>query len=168
MSQEFQIQRIPRGLLDLLGLRGYGDTPHLLGQNLVGTVDLSPLYLLDRQETIITNTNNLAGVGFYQTAAIGEVPEGEMWILSNVTALSNALAAGNIIRGRIAIQRQAAGNWDASAVESRETTTGAQWLLGWDVVKYLRAKDRLGVYIAEVTGYAASITVCATIYRVRV
>lgn len=168
MAGELTIQRVPRGLLDLFAMRGPGLNPSELQGAIYGVCDLLPFYLLDKQEVILTNTNNITTAGFYFTAAAGLVPDNEMWLLSNLTGLSNALTVGQILRGRMAIQRQLVTQFDVAPTEARETTTGAQWLSGWDCNKTLRPGDRLGVYISEVTGYAASITVCATIYRLKI
>lgn len=165
--EELVIQRAPRGLLDLLSLKG-GSTPHTLELALGGSLEMLPFYLVDRQETVLTSTNTLTGPGFFQAAAAGEVPEGEMWILTNLTAVSNALAAAQSLRGRLAIRRTADDRWDVASSDAQESVTGAQLVTGWDCYKWLRARDRIGFYCAQVTGYASGMTLCATLYRLKV
>ena len=78
MAGPFDIQRFPKGLLDFLGLRATGDTPHTLETSVRGQIDLERYYLVDRVTAIQPNVTITAN-GFF-TAAVATVPPGEMWL----------------------------------------------------------------------------------------
>jgi len=93
MAGPQDIQRYPRGLIDLLGMRATGDTPHQLGQNISGSLELLELYLNDR---LIPNASAAAGV----IAAVGDlniagltVPARELWLVFEAS-LSSTTTAG--------------------------------------------------------------------------
>lgn len=52
MAGPMDIQRVPRGLVDLFGLKSTGDSPHVLSQQMQGGVDFLDAYLLDRVSTV--------------------------------------------------------------------------------------------------------------------
>lgn len=98
MAGAQDIQRYPRGLIDLLGMRATGDTPHKLGQENVGTLELLEFYLNDR---MVPNASASAA----PPAAIGVVPitgltvgSREMWLLYELTFYIGAIAAATQIK----------------------------------------------------------------------
>jgi hypothetical protein len=74
----FDIQRFPKGLLDFLGLKATGDTPHTLEGSVRGQINLDRYYLVDRVVAIQPSVTITAN-GFF-TAAVATVPPGEMWL----------------------------------------------------------------------------------------
>jgi hypothetical protein len=84
MADRMTIQRFPKGLLDWLGMKGNGDTPHTLSEMLATTMDVGQLYLLDRQVSIIGNTPNISTDSFGGAATTAfTVPPGELWLVKN-------------------------------------------------------------------------------------
>jgi hypothetical protein len=102
----FTIQRIPKGLLDFLSMKGTGQTPAELEPRLSSVIDTTILYMAERQAGLITNTGNIAadGTNFF-VSSIGTVPDGEVWI--PVYASVNRDAAGLTAGNNFTIQLQA-------------------------------------------------------------
>lgn len=98
MAGPFTIQRLPKGLLDFLAMKGSGQTPTELEDRLRSVIDTTPLYLADRQAGLITSTPNIAadGQNFF-VSTIGTVPNGEVWlpIVASVQRDPGGLTAGN-------------------------------------------------------------------------
>lgn len=92
MAGAQDIQRYPRGLIDLLGMRATGETPHKLGQDVSGVLELLELYLNDR---MIPNASASAAV----VSAVGDlnitgltVPDRELWLVWEITLTSTTSA----------------------------------------------------------------------------
>jgi hypothetical protein len=107
MAGPQDIQRYPRGLIDLLGMRATGDTPHTLDQSVTGSLELLELYINDR---MIPNASvapgNLAAIGNVQIPGL-TVPDRELWLIMELTVYIPAIAAatackfnGGILRAR--------------------------------------------------------------------
>jgi hypothetical protein len=78
----FTIQRVPRGVLELLGLRGSGDLPHEMAQEIRATLDIGPFYGFDLLKTPSQLTASVAnGWNIAHT-----VPPGELWVPTNISA----------------------------------------------------------------------------------
>lgn len=107
MAGPQDIQRYPRGLIDLLGMRATGETPHKLAQDVAGTLELLELYLNDR---MVPNASASAA----PPAAIGSitvpgltVPDRELWLVFELTFYTGAIApattyafTGGVLRNR--------------------------------------------------------------------
>jgi hypothetical protein len=94
----FTIQRLPKGLLDFLSMKGSGQTPTELESALRSVIDTTPLYLADRQASLITNTGNIVADGTQAFAStVGTVPNGEVWmpIAASMSRATAGLTAGN-------------------------------------------------------------------------
>lgn len=89
MAGPLDIQRFPRALLDLLGLKATGDTPHTMGDSVVGTVDLSIHYPIDRTISLVSGTTSIAAAqtGYPQPGTNNTfyVPSGEIWSVLGVS-----------------------------------------------------------------------------------
>lgn len=84
MADRFTIQRVPRGVLELLGLRGSGDLPHDMAQEIRATLDIGPFYGFD---LLRTPSQLIAAVANgFNTHANLTVPSGEIWAMTNITA----------------------------------------------------------------------------------
>jgi hypothetical protein len=86
VADRLTIQRQPRALLDWLGMKGSGDTPHTLADYLQSTMEVGGLFLQDRALSIIDNTGNISTNGWSTPASANSVcPAGEMWIINSLT-----------------------------------------------------------------------------------
>jgi len=83
MAGRQTIQRFPSGLLDTLGMKGTGDTPHELAGQLAAYFNASEMYLENRRAYV-----NPVGPGptdqAYSYNAGGTVPQGQLWIVKCV------------------------------------------------------------------------------------
>lgn len=112
MAGPLTIQRVPRGLLHALGMKGTGEFPHELTGNLFASFDSTVLYLNDLQRTQFQTTSNINTAGVFQGATSIQVPTGELWLMTNVSCYCSVLAAGNT-------------NWKCQAGYVRKTAFSA-------------------------------------------
>lgn len=75
----FDISRYARGLPSLLDLKQRGEGLHFLADQLVATLDVRALYLLQNRETIICGTNAAPTVGALSYSTPFTVPQNELW-----------------------------------------------------------------------------------------
>lgn len=89
MAGPLTIQRVPRGLLDMLVMKGSGASPTDLAPYIQGSIDLSQLFLQDTVLNDNSNTNVVNAIGaFIATGSV--VPDGQLRLVTNVTAVANA------------------------------------------------------------------------------
>lgn len=97
MAGAQDIQRYPRGLIDLLGMRATGDTPHQLAQEQTGIVDCTDYYTNDRMQT----RNGATSIAINATgtfAFVNVAPSaGEMWLVYGAVVNVGALAAATAL-----------------------------------------------------------------------
>lgn len=107
MAGAQDIQRYPRGLIDLLGMRATGETPHKLGQENIGTLEMLEFYLNDRMTpNASASAAPPAAIGNVQITGL-TVPDRELWLVFELTAYVAAIAAatrlvftGGVLRNR--------------------------------------------------------------------
>lgn len=99
MADRYDIQRFPVALLDLLGMKGTGDTPHTIAGDISLGLDITDLYLAQRR-TVVTGQTAIPMTGTGSFAAVGAlVPSGELWVVYGVTAtLATPTAAATALR----------------------------------------------------------------------
>lgn len=109
MAGRFDIQRFPVGLLELLGMKGTGDTPHTLGDNIGASVDIMSMYLAQRRVTVSAQTSiAMTGNGTFNATGLA-VPSGEIWFVYNVSVrLTPNTAVATAIRFWAAFVRPSA------------------------------------------------------------
>lgn len=90
-----QIDKPPRGLYSMLGLRDMGAVPQDLSAQVVATVDMSQFLLLDRE---LVSSIGLVSVNALTSAALITVPARELWYVHNFCAFTDTLAAGETIK----------------------------------------------------------------------
>lgn len=84
MAELFSIQRIPAGLLQLLGMRGTGKNPGALSDQVIGTLDLRQAYQLDQLDT----EASAFVTGPSGTNAVITVPDNEWWVVTQILAIA--------------------------------------------------------------------------------
>jgi len=86
------INRVPVGLLSLLGIRAGGQNPAVLEDQVRPVIDLTALYLASFIERNV-DSNNVTVVGAFASNLI--VPQGEAWYVHRYTIITSAaLGAG--------------------------------------------------------------------------
>ena len=98
MAGPQDIQRFPKGLIDLLGMRATGDTPHQLAQQLLPVLDQLDYYLFDRLEVLIAPTS-IAVPGIGNVTFVGTtVPQNQLWMLYDYSVILPTTAAASAIK----------------------------------------------------------------------
>lgn len=79
-----QINRLARGLIDMLGSTSQGDNPSFLAGEVRPTIELSPLYLAER---VVNNSVEVPLTAGVTVGLVGQlvVPSGEVWIPINLS-----------------------------------------------------------------------------------
>lgn len=160
MADRLTIQRLPTGLLDILGMQSTGDTPHTLNASLVPTLDCSDIYLMDRFARRIEQCAVIAAAGTFiaglpTATPLGPQP-GEQWMLYGVTVTSTALAAATNVSYVFSLSRTSLGGTQylSSQQSVANPNVFGQGLL-WESPMILRPGDQLGIAATLVTGAPA-------------
>jgi hypothetical protein len=154
MAGPQDIQRFPRGLIDLLGMRATGETPHQLGPSTVGQIELTDMYLLDRCRTFQISTGVLAATG--NTLFPGtSVPNGEQWFVYELSYQIPTIAAATAIQTNLCVYRSQASTNLPLALGPAQTvpaSTGTAWGIHFEKPLIMTAGQSLGVYVSQITG----------------
>jgi hypothetical protein len=132
VAGRYDIQRFPVGLLEMLGMKGTGDTPHQLGADISGGLDLTSLYLAQRRVTLSANTGVAMVANTTYNLTSLTVPSGEIWFVYGATArLTGSTAAATAIRFWLAWSRANAATTpialaDAASVGALDNGTSAR------------------------------------------
>jgi hypothetical protein len=163
MAGRFDIQRIPKGLVDLFGMKGTGDAPHTLADTVFASVDSMDLYLVDRMVPWISQTGvapTVIGFLIASIAPTGPAP-GEQWLISSAGIRMPAIAAATAITINFVLQRVAA-NAVGTVYESIAGPLVLPASTGGFVTEHFakpviaRPGDTLGVFVSNITGVPAS------------
>ena len=159
MAGPQDIQRYPRGLIDLLGMRATGDTPHQLGQMTVAQLDLLDMYLADR-----CFAQTFTGAGAY--VALGNivftgavVPQGEMWLLYEATVFTGVVAAATRVTIVPFIARSQAGLAQAEVISDPIVVPIAGSGMGgrhYERPTILMPGHQFGVQVVDIVGAPAA------------
>lgn len=161
------IQRVPVGLLDFLGLKATGQSPTVMPDELVPTVDISQLYAAARWEQSTSTTSTVNLIGFWGTTTL-TVPSGELWLVDSITATSGTLLAGTTYRLRMGLISANNSNPFVVSDLSQSWTAGERPFFGWRNV-IARAGDQLGLVVDSLTlGTALSFDLRARVLRLTV
>lgn len=150
MAGPLTIQRVPRGLLDLLSLKGAGQLPTDLGDRISGTIELGDLYLQDRVQTGAFTTGVLAAIGD-AAALLSSVPAGELWVAYHL-AIGATIGVGASYTLRPAIFRRTGSVIGTYAPNNGSWTAGQRCAIGWDLrPALLWPGDNFGCCVEAVT-----------------
>jgi hypothetical protein len=154
MADAKTIQRFPAGLLDILGMQSTGDTPHLIGGEVIPTIDLLDYYLIDRLRGQQATTANVAAIGGLVTTVTP--PAGEQWLVYGFTGASAALAAATAFTATLAVFRASTGFYqfigpNVSAANPATYANGVSFSQPF----IMRPGDVLAAWVSAVTGAPA-------------
>lgn len=156
------VQRIPRGLLELLNMKGAGQLPSELAGALVPTIDVRDLYAADLFQAFTCNTNVANLTGLWGSATVGSqtVPAGELWVGRRLTVTSTDMAVGEAYNVRLAITRANFAMTELSDVVATASGAGTRIGLGWDLNgMLLRPQDSWGIFVTQITAGAHAFTI---------
>jgi hypothetical protein len=159
------IQRLPRGLLDMLLMKGSGDLPHEIADKLSPGVDATAFYLGDTFRHSFGLTIVLAVPGAQSVANLA-VPPGEIWLPISVSVLSVPLPAGQSYSVSPCLFRNNFAGFEilpgvSSATPGQSIGVGYQF----DNMTQLRPGDAIGCIVHSVTAGASQMGVYASYYR---
>ena len=151
MAGPLIIQRFPLGLLDIFGMQSSGDTPTQLNEQVAGVLELGRMYMLPRGENKQGTVTGVAN-GLPVNAPL-VVPVGEAWVLWNVSARVNSIAAGTIVfqPGLIRSRNPSGGSSGFFALCQPEGITGANESVApsWHGLEVLLPGDALTVNVVR-------------------
>lgn len=157
-DRRLTIQRVPRGLLDLLSMKGAGQNPTELEEKITGIIDLTQAYLQDRLVTQTFATPAVGAVG--DVGATGSnVPAGELWIAYSLS-IAGTVAAGNAYRLVPAVFRRTGIVISQYGPRAQSYVATERVALGWDLGgTFMWPGDSVGLGCEQVTAGTTAFSV---------
>ena len=117
MAGPFSIQRVPQGLLSLLGMKGTGRNPDVLNESVVPTLEQVGFYTdgsLEFEEDV--------SVGIFTAGVFSSlvVPDGEIWALKGVNGQYSGAAGAATATAMVGLLLQAGNINQAIAIARLE------------------------------------------------
>jgi len=142
------VGNVPRGLLALLDATAFGNAPPSLAEQIIPTLDLRELFLLNRPEVITGSIANVNAIGDVTTPTQFQVPVGELWYVWSLTV--NALTlAGQTLSYAPALyflgNSQTVGEYVTSG-------PGESWKTLIKAPFWARSQSRLLIHVSRITG----------------
>lgn len=170
MAGPQDIQRYPRGLIDLLGMRATGETPHQLAMSTSPQLELLDFYLADRCVGV-TFTGSAAVTALGNLTFTGStVPQGEMWLLYEATVFLSPCAAATRCTIVPFIARSQAGLAQAEVICDPIVTAIAGSGMGgrhYERPTILMPGHQFGVQVVDIVG-APATTPILNLYFARI
>lgn len=159
-----RIQRFPNGYLGLIGNTSGGDTPNLVADQVVGTIDLTRYYFNNSQvrQFYVSGASALAlGARSFWPVA-GTIPHGKTMWLHGASVVCTAVAAAEAIKATFTLFQQSSGG----LVLSDNLSFTATELPFFGFTDFsdplpLQEGDTVGLYVTARTG-ATVMTVSIT------
>jgi hypothetical protein len=158
MAGPQDIQRYPKGLIDLLGMRATGDTPHQLAQQTSPDIDMLDFYLADRGEVLEATTPAVVALG-NQSFVGARVPSGQMWLIYELSFIVPPIAAASTLDASLVLYRNSTANAFAIALGPRVTlaaSTGGCDGIHFEKPLVLMPDQSIGLRASILTGAPAS------------
>lgn len=169
------INRVPPGLLSLLGIKSLGMNPAQLADELRGILDLTQLYTEAANETIFGTTPAVNAVGqfeFTNTGTRAKPNPGELWVVRRVAvAPTAALGAGTTYNVQLCTIHSTYGQVTGMIGQPISATVGASPATGsTEGVPFLvSANTSIALWCNSLTlGVAANFIYTAQICRLQV
>lgn len=160
------VNRLPVGLLSLLGIKSTGLNPSTLLDEVRPTVDLSQYYLSDTWENTFGLTAAANAPGLWAATAIAP-PRGQLWVYDDlVVSVTSNLLAGTTYRVRPIVFDVASSIVMASATTSVTFTAGEQCSIGFGRPVIIRPGETAGAFVEAVTlGTAVALRLSGRLAR---
>lgn len=161
------IQRVPRGLVDALILKGLAEAPTQLEDFVRATFDCTELYM---QDSVVSNSSIVGppvANGYVASGIL--VPFGELWWATAVTGQITT-GVGVSCTAMMAYQRaQNVGNSYAAGPPQAVAASQSVLLQGWNGGRgmILRPGDTLGIFSWAVAGGVPTASATIDYYRFR-
>lgn len=161
------VNRVPPGLLSLLGIKALGINPSILPDELQPNLDITSLYAVANSELLGGTTAAVGAPGVSAVSAL-LVPAGEIWIMNRGALYATAnLGAGTTYRIRLAIydspnQRIVQVSPAATAAATERVSTSI------DGPIIMVPGEQLVAYCEQFAGIAQTLRIDAKITRLAV
>ena len=169
MAEPFSIQRVPGGLLELIGAKGTGENPRNLIPAVQPDIALEPYYLAGRIE-LVQNQGNLLTTAGQSTSVT--VDQGQYWrVVTYGVRVHTPSAVNAVMHGGIGLSPSLSGTpATITQLTRRHVATGGDLIGIGELVSYplvLGPGDRITAFLAENVGGAltVSLQVVALIVR---
>lgn len=168
------ISSLPKGLLSLLGLKNFGETPRNLADSVVTVLDTLPLYLQNTIEVFVgqqaapaIGSNNFATALAPFPDLSPPIPAGEMWYVhSYQTTVRAPAATGVTIQPRI---DYLAASWIGALPMVVTGAAGSPpWVQPSLVSGWFGTGTRFGFLLNSITGAPGTIEGVAYVSRFKV
>lgn len=144
-----RINRQPKGLLGFLGIKNTGRNPSTLAEQMLGTWDLSSLYLVNGAE-YAQRTDNAT----VTTTIIGDGPAvGEVWYVHEYGARTANLLAGETVSFAIGIYGPAGTNVfvPTTSLTAVSAVPGDRYCVASNRPVILTPGETLGLFVTDIT-----------------
>lgn len=156
MAGAFDIQRVPLALVDMLGMKATGDTPHQMGETVGGVVDMLDMYLWNRTVDYGMQCGvapTVVGFLISSGGAYGQGPaDGTIWLLYSAGIRYAPIAAGASHISAAAINRVGSRVQLLHEPVSIPASTGGGTQVWFPRPVIVRPGDTIGCYTLNITG----------------
>lgn len=162
------INRVPPGLLSLLGIKSLGQNPQFLPDTVQVTLAMERLYVSGFAAREVSSTGAFASPGFKATSLAPN--PGELMVLDGICGYSlAALGAGTTLKFKIVIADNASGTPTAVLSETASGTAGEIPSCGSDRLVVVPAGSVLGIHVDQlVVGVNPNVRLEARVIRLAV
>jgi len=154
------INKVPVGLLSLLGIQAVGENPKVLNDVVQPVIDLTEMYSRDPAFVLNQVTSGINATLLFSWPAVAP-PQGQMWVFENLNlSVTAAIGAGTTLRGRAVVFEINALSVlhfvaDDSGVISG--TTGERPCAGIRGPVVVRHGQQLGFFVEAIVGAGAPV-----------
>jgi len=161
------INRVPPGLLSLLGIKALGQNPSVLGDLLQAHLDVTSLYLNAFADVTANTTTAFNSPGIQGPSGF-TVPPGEMWVVTRAAGYTGAnLPAATTVRCRMSVYDTVSQRLQYVG-PSTTATTGERLSCALDGPVVLTSGEAVQVYCESFTGTGIAMTVAAKVAKLTV
>lgn len=164
------INRVPPGLLSLLGIKSLGQNPSLLADQVAPILELGNFYLGASSQIVGTTTGTVNATGIWAVAAIQPNP-GELIICSSLfcSTAANLAAATTIRFVPVVFNVQSGLPISSPSARLASGTAGERPSSGWEQAVVIAPGQCAGIWVDSITlGTAPDIRVDARVTRLAI
>lgn len=139
-----RLASLPRGLLALIGAQNFGEAPKEMGNQVVPTIDVTKLYLLnEHRQTFGSTATPTNGYNSLIT-----VPAGEVW---NIRAMAALMSNGVGVTGAV-VPAVRANNATTAMATSLAVAASSSRYVGLPCDLWMPSGADLGVLCSDIAG----------------
>lgn len=162
-----QVNRVPPGLISLLGIKGSGQNPQLLADLITPTLDVTQAYLAGFSDRLQVDTAAVTARGILGSSGQLSPGPGEIFAVNECVAV-NLGAAASTLRIRLCLYDTGTGNIFAASPDAASSAANEWAISAWHGPLYVPSGFDLGVVVESFTGTPGTIRLAAMFTRLRV